>query len=63
MNTSTSGTRPTKKRPRQPITGSSCHDTNPASRLPAGSNVVTSALTQPRLYAGMNSCTSGKSIV
>ena len=49
MKTSTSGTRPIKKRPRHPIIGSSCHDANPASRLPAGSNVVTSALTQPRL--------------
>src|SRR5262252_8415242 len=29
--------------------------------LPAGNNVVTNALTQPRLLAGMNSCTSGRS--
>jgi len=31
--------------------------------LPPGSSVVMSALTQPRLQAGMNSCTSGRSIV
>jgi hypothetical protein len=49
MNTSTSGTRPTTNSPRQPITGSSCHEINPASMPPAGSMVVTNALTQPRL--------------
>jgi hypothetical protein len=43
MNTSTSGTRPIRKRPRHPIIGSSCHAANPASRLPAGSNVLDQA--------------------
>ena len=32
MNTSTSGTRPIRKRPRHPIIGSSCHAANPASK-------------------------------
>ena len=49
MNTSTSGDSPTRNRPRQPITGSSVAAMMPASMLPAGSKVVTRALTQPRL--------------
>src|ERR1051326_6570934 len=63
MNTSTIGERPTRKRPRQPMTGSNVAAMMPASRLPPGSKVVIKALTQPRLWAGMNSCTSGRSIV
>jgi len=48
MNTSTSGTKPTRKRPRQPTSGSNSHAANPASIPPAGSIVVTQTASDER---------------
>src|SRR5215471_17729983 len=55
------GTRPIRNSPRHPISGARSQPATPPSMLPAGNKVVMSALTQPRLRAGMNSCTSGRS--
>ena len=60
-NAMSAGSRPIANRPRQPMTVPRKALNTAASVGPAGSRLVDSPLTQPRLEAGMNSWSSGKS--
>ena len=60
---SAAGSKPTTNKPRQPIDCSRKAPANAPSNVPAGNSAVVRPVTQPRLYAGTNSCTMAISTV